>query len=90
MLALTILSWSGNQHPAVNNSDVCVGPARSIGFEIFYLFYDFKPRNNQSKDNVDTAGGKYLQSTKHLWIAVMLFQLISDSKSQSETETLSS
>lgn len=90
MLALTILSWPADQHPAVNDSHVCVGPARSVGFEIFNLFYDFKPRNNQSKDNVHTAESKYSQSTKQLWITVMTVQLISHFKSQSEVETLSS
>lgn len=90
MVALTIFSWSGDQHPAVNDSDVCVGPAHGIGFEIFYLFYDFKPRNDQSKDNVHTAERKYLQSTKHLWIAVTVFQLISHLKSHYEIETSSS
>lgn len=87
---LTVPGWAGEQHPAVDDAHVGVGPAGRVGFEVFYLFYDFKPRNHQPKDNVHTAERECLQSTKRLWVIVVVFQLISHLESQSVIETLSS
>lgn len=41
------------KHPTVNNSDICIRSACSIRFQIFNLFNYFKPRDNQSKDNMN-------------------------------------
>lgn len=60
---LTILCWLCNEHPTVNNSYICIGSTGSVGFQIFYLLYYFKTRNNQSKDNMYAAEAKHLEST---------------------------
>lgn len=52
---LTVFCRFCNKHPTVNNSYICIGSTGSISFQIFYLFYYFKTRNNQSKDNVYAA-----------------------------------